>query len=174
MENSLNIDALLAQMRADTRRIRALAEEIDPEQARWKPDPETWSLLEVVNHLYDEERFDFRVRLQIVLSRTGAEWPPINPPAWVVERAYNTRDLTESLQDFLREREQSLTWAASLKDADWEISATAPWGKEMRAGDLFASWVAHDLLHLRQLVELHWAWVNRQAGVYQTGYAGDW
>jgi hypothetical protein len=39
---------------------------------------------------------------------------------------------------------------------------------------MFAAWVAHDLLHSRQLVELHWAWVNLQAGGYPVGYAGDW
>ena len=27
-----------------------------PEQARWKPDPASWSAVEVINHLYDEER----------------------------------------------------------------------------------------------------------------------
>lgn len=35
------------------------------EQARWKPTPDKWSMLEVVNHLYDEEREDFRQRLSV-------------------------------------------------------------------------------------------------------------
>jgi hypothetical protein len=28
-------------------------------QARWKPAPEEWSILEVINYLCDEEREDF-------------------------------------------------------------------------------------------------------------------
>jgi hypothetical protein len=33
---------------------------------------------------------------------------------------------------------------------------------------------AHDLLHLRQLIELHWAYTQRATQPYQTRYAGDW
>ena len=40
---------------------------ISDEQRRWKPDPQTWSILEVIKALYDEECADFRVRLDIIL-----------------------------------------------------------------------------------------------------------
>ena len=42
-------------------RIRALVEGMPEEQARWRPDAASWSVLEVINHLCDEERSDFRV-----------------------------------------------------------------------------------------------------------------
>ena len=174
MQPRINFETLFAQMQANTRRIESLTNDVSDEQAHWKPDADTWSVLEVVNHLYDEEMLDFRMRLEILLSKSGADWPPIDPPTWVVERAYNARHLAESRHNLREEREKSLAWLAGLKNADWQASAAAPWGKEMRAGDMFASWVAHDLLHIRQLVELHWAWVNLQAGDYWTGYAGDW
>jgi hypothetical protein len=170
----MNFAELFTQFRANAKRIEALSSQVGEQQARWKPDAETWSLLEVVNHLYDEEMLDFRTRLEILLSGSGAEWPPINPPAWVVERGYNTRELPESLQNFLAEREKSIHWLSSLENPNWQASATAPWSREMQAGEMFASWVAHDLLHIRQLTELHWAWLNRQAGDYPVGYAGDW
>jgi hypothetical protein len=174
MHKTLNFDELFTQIQANAKRIETLVSQVSDEQARWKPDAETWSLLEVVNHLHDEEMLDFRIRLGILLSRSGSEWPPIDPAAWVVEREYNTRDLPASLQNFLREREKSIQWLSSLENPDWQASATAPWGREMSAGEMFASWVAHDLLHIRQLVELHWAWLNLQVGDYPLGYAGDW
>jgi uncharacterized damage-inducible protein DinB len=174
MDKKLNFYELLTQFQANAKRIEALASQVSDEQARWKPDAESWSLLEVVNHLYDEEMLDFRTRLEILLARSGAEWPPINPPAWVVEREYNARDLSASLQNFLREREKSIQWLSGLDNPDWQAKASAPWGREMSAGEMFASWVAHDLLHMRQLVELHWAWLKQQAGDYPVGYAGDW
>jgi hypothetical protein len=34
--------------------------------------------------------------------------------------------------------------------------------------------VAHDLLHMRQLVELHWAYTMTKGDPYRTGYAGTW
>ena len=39
--------------------IRQIVASIPAEQAKIKPSPEEWSVLEVVNHLYDEEREDF-------------------------------------------------------------------------------------------------------------------
>jgi hypothetical protein len=44
----------------------------------------------------------------------------------------------------------------------------------MSAGDLLASWVAHDVLHMRQLVELQRAYVVHLAEPYNTEYAGPW
>ena len=58
----------------------ALLAGVTPDEARLKPDPVTWSILEVVCHLYDEEREDFRQRLDIMLHRPAEPWPPILSP----------------------------------------------------------------------------------------------
>lgn len=154
--------------------IRALTEGVTTEQARSRPDEEDWSILEVINHLYDEEREDFRMRLDILLHRPTEPWPPIRPAEWVTERNYNARELAPSVENFLAERAKSIEWLKGLKAPNWDASATAPWGGEFRAGDMYASWVAHDVLHLRQLSELHYALVREAAGDYDTGYAGEW
>jgi hypothetical protein len=154
--------------------IRTLVQSVSTEQARWKPDPASWSILEVVNHLYDEEREDFRVRLGLILHQSGQDWPPIDPPGWVVQRGYNQRDLGLSLSGFLDERRASLAWLRGLGSPDWQLAALAPWGKFITAGDMLSAWVAHDLLHLRQLVELHWAYTVQVLQPYSTAYAGDW
>lgn len=154
-------------------RIRALVEGTPVEQARWRPDAASWSILEVINHLYDEERSDFRVRLEIILHSPDQPFPPINPQGWVEERGYNARDLAASLEDFLAERRASLAWLGQLSEPDWEQTAQAPFGP-VSAGEMFAAWVAHDTLHMRQLVELHHAYVMRLVGKYSTAYAGEW
>jgi hypothetical protein len=161
---------LLAQ---NVQLFRALVEGVSLEQARWRPDADSWSILEVVNHLYDEEREDFRLRLDTMLNHPFKPWPPIDPPAWVVERRYNERDLEASLNHFLTERRRSLEWLATLDAPDWEAHYEAPFGL-MRAGDMMASWLGHDWLHSRQLVELHRAFTLRLAEPYQLDYAGPW
>jgi hypothetical protein len=153
--------------------IHSLTLGISADQARWKPDPQTWSILEVVNHLFDEERLDFRVRLDLILHHPAQPWPSINPAGWVTERLYNQRDLAQSVEDFLEERRKSLAWLRGLDAPDWQVSVTAPFG-ELSAGDMFTAWVAHDLLHLRQLVELHWACTLKAAQPYHVNYAGEW
>lgn len=166
---------MVVQMSLQAGRIRALVEGVSNEQARWKPDAESWSILEVVNHLADEEREDFRTRLDTILHHAGQQPPPIDPQGWVTSRGYNQRDLKESLDRFPAERQQSLAWLRGLEAPDWTITVLGPGGGwVIRGGDMAAAWVAHDLLHLRQLVELHWAWTQRAVAPYVTQYAGEW
>jgi hypothetical protein len=169
----MDMDRFIAQMADDAQRVGALVKGVSDEQARWKPDLDSWSILEVVNHLLDEEREDFRVLLDLALHRPDEPRPRIAPEAWVTERGYNERDLEESLQGFLAAREESLAWLRGLSSPDWEAVYKAPWGP-IRAGDVFAAWVVHDLLHIRQLVELHWSYTTRQLQPYRVEYAGEW
>lgn len=166
-------EVLAAYLEKHAYAIESLTRGIPPEHARWKPNADSWSILEVINHLCDEERRDFRVRLDIILHRPTEPFPLIDPPRWVIEEKYNERDLESSLKNFLDERTNSLRWLSSLESPNWEASVQAPWG-ELKAGDMFCAWVAHDVLHLRQLVELHYALVQQNALPYDIRYAGDW
>lgn len=169
----MDIERLASQMAENAVRIQALVRGVSDQQARWQPDPASWSILEVVNHLLDEEREDFRVRLDHTLHRPGEPWPPIDPGGWVKERKYNQQDPEGSLSEFLSEREASLSWLRKLTAPDWKATYEAPFGL-IAAGDVFAAWVAHDLLHMRQLVELHWAYTTAMVEPYRTTYAGTW
>jgi DinB superfamily len=150
-----------------------LARGVSDEQSRWKPMPEKWSILEVVNHLYDEERDDFRFRLDSLLHHPEKPWPPIDPPGWAVERKYNEREFNESLQRFLEERRKSIAWLKDLKDPHLENKYEHPQGV-ISAGDLLASWLAHDFLHIRQMARLHWEYLNSICPPFKTAYAGEW
>lgn len=170
MTDSLHLGQLAAQAES----IRQLCAGVGDAQARWRPDADSWSLLEVINHLADEESADFRARLDCILHRPQDPWLPIDPAAWVLQRRYNQRDLKESLERFSAARQESLAWLRSLGDADLNASAPAPWGGRILAGDMLAAWLAHDLLHLRQLVELRYAWTARPAQAWSVAYAGEW
>ena len=146
---------------------------VPEDQARWKPDEVSWSILEVVSHLSDEEEFDFPVRLKIILEDPGKEWPEIDPAGWVIEREYNQGDLYESLNRYVNLRNEWLVWLDELENPEWDVSYEAPFGK-ITAGDMFSSWVTHDLLHLRQLVELQRLYLEEQTKPYQMDYAGEW
>ncbi|HEY7019533.1 MAG TPA: DinB family protein [Ktedonobacterales bacterium] len=154
--------------------IVALAEGAKPEQARWKPTPEEWSLLEVICHLHDEEREDFRQRLDLTLHHPEADWPPIHPSRWVTERAYNQRDLPGMVADFAQERDRSLAWLDSLSHPDWDAAHLHPLAGKMTASNMLGAWVAHDHLHIRQLNQLHWQWLATQVDALSLEYAGGW
>lgn len=153
--------------------IQSLVSGISQTDAQIRPTPESWSILEVVCHLADEERNDFRPRLDIMLNRPSENFAPNDSQEWITSRKYNERDLGESLKDFLAERKNSLDWLKGLADSNWETVYTTPY-RTMTAGDMFASWVAHDILHMRQLVELRYARIVRLTAPYDIEYAGGW
>jgi DinB family protein len=153
--------------------VRQLVAGVSQVEARLKPTPETWSILEVLAHLYDEEREDFRPRLDIALHRPEEKWQKIDPAGWVTTRKYNDRDIVQTLDGLLIEREKSLTWLHGLSEPNWDAEYPAPFGL-IKAGDLLASWVAHDNLHTRQLVELKRSRVLGLVAPYRVQYAGDW
>lgn len=171
----MNLEYFSARLGENRQAFASLAAGVSEEQARWKPTPEKWSIVEVLGHLYDEETDDFRRRLRLLLERPGETWPPINPPAWVAEREYNKRDLREMLELFLAERERSLAWLQTLapSEVDWAARYERPQG-DLRAGDLLASWLAHDFLHLRQLSRLHWEYTTALVAPFSTAYGGEW
>ncbi len=170
----MNATALFQHLENNADVIRTSTQGTPREQAIWRPTPESWSILEVVVHLLDEEREDFRVRLNHTLHKPEVNWPPINPGGWVTERAYADRDLEESLRAFLEERKKSVAWLRSLASPSWESKHVHPKFGSMDAGTLMASWVAHDYLHLRQLSRLRFEHVKHLAGSYSVEYAGDW
>ena len=82
-------------------------------------------------------------------------------------------NMDPSVQEFLEAREASLGWLLGLGDEDWSKEYRASFGT-VRAGDLLAARVAHDLLHMRQLVELKYAYLARVMKPYALTYAGEW
>jgi uncharacterized damage-inducible protein DinB len=170
----MDVSWAIQQLTAQSTSIAQLCAALSEEDARVKPDPQSWSIVEVINHLYDEEREDFRQRLDLTLHQPEADWPPIDPDGWVTSRAYQQRDLQQSLDNFAAERQRSIAWLQALRDPDWDRAHTHLSGFVLSAGDLLSAWVAHDLLHLRQLIELRYHLATGHAQPYAVEYAGDW
>ena len=168
----MDLGHLISQMHHNAQAIAALAADVSSDQARWCPEPDTWSILDVINHLAYEEVHDFRDRLDLVLHRPGEAWPRGESARGVTERA-RQRSLAEAMEAFLTAREESLAWLSGLEAPDWDAVVDAPFGP-IRAGDVMAAWVAHDLLHLRQLIELRYQVLGRQVEPYRVQYAGGW
>ncbi len=167
-------DYIIENLEKNAGIFKSLLEKISPEQARWKPSAQKWSLLEVINHLYDEEREDFRQRLKSVLENPHKAWTPNDPEKWVIEREYNKREMTASLNNFLAERRKSIEWLKSLSSPNWQSAYTHPQIGKMSAEMLLVNWLAHDYLHFRQISFLCWSYLSSKAPAINLDYAGNW
>ena len=169
----LTLHAAAAELERNAETFRALVAGLSMEAARWKPEPSAWSVLEVVGHLGDEEAEDFRRRLELTLADPATAWPPLDPPARVAELRHGEGTLEALLERFLDERARSVAWLRGLgEDADLARAHEHPRIGSLSAGDLLASWLAHDLIHVRQITRLRYGWLEREAAPWSPDYAG--
>jgi DinB superfamily len=163
-----------ARLAASAGAIEALVATVDPDLARFRPAPGKWSILEVLGHLVDEERLDFRARIELTLADPGAPWPAIEPDRWVREQDFNAREIPTLLAAFLEERRRSLAWLAGLHSADWGRSHHHPPMGDLTAASLLCAWAAHDVLHLRQISGVLYAYLSLATTPSRVDYAGTW
>ena len=164
---------LFQELQNSAEMIRTLLAGITQEEAQVKPSPESWSMLEVICHLYDLEREDFREHLDFILHRQNEEYHVIDPQSWVRERNYNEQDFMEMWGKFFTERQKSLEWLEEISNSDWDITYESIYGS-VSAGEMFSCWIAHDNLHIRQLVELRRHRIENITKPYPIEYAGEW
>ncbi len=139
----------------------------------WRPDKASWTLLEIICHLYDEERDDFRARVKNTLETPHLQPPSIDPPGWVQERDYAHQNFHERLEAFLAERKNSILWLRSLTNAPWKNVYSHPTAGRMTANAFLVNWLAHDYHHIRQINRRCYEYLREKSGV-GLSYAGDW
>jgi hypothetical protein len=128
----------------------------------------------VLGHLADEERHDFRARIDYMLHRAGEAWPALDPQRVVREGGFNEQLLDDLRADFMIERARSLEWLAGLGAANWGASYSHPQLGRFTAASMLCAWAAHDLLHLRQIERIIFQHVRTLTAPDRTDYAGEW
>ncbi len=153
--------------------FESLLRELPEGLYQWRPEPGKWCLLEIISHLCDEEREDFRARLSSVLSDPSQKLSPIDPEGWVSSRSYMENDFPEKVEEFLAERQESLHWLKSLEKPAWDNTYQHPQLGEMSARLFLVNWLAHDYLHIRQILRLKMAFLQEITSE-RLNYAGNW
>jgi hypothetical protein len=166
-------DKIIEQLFHHISIVKSITDGMLNRQAGWKPSREDWSVLEIINHMVDEERDDFRARLRLALEDPEATWPPIDPEGWAKERNYNKRDFKQSLSNFFNERKFSVSWLKELDSPDWKSAGRHPKIGPMSAEQVLVNWLAHDLLHIRQILAVQWAYLAYTVDPVSLDYAGS-
>jgi hypothetical protein len=87
-------------------------------------------------------------------------------------RINNERNLKQSLHNFFHEREKSLLWLNKLDLPNWQATHQHPQMGPMSAELILASWLAHDLSHIRQITDLHFAYLAKVVNPVSLDYSG--
>ena len=164
---------IISQLERNNQVFLELLAGIPDELIRWRNQPDKWNLLEVVCHLYDEEREDFRARIMHVFEKPEEPFPSIDPQGWVKARNYSSKNFYETLNDFVLERKKSVEGLLSLKNPKWSNAFQHPKFGPISGSMLLANWLAHDYLHFRQIIKLKYDYLAYVSGE-KMDYAGTW
>ena len=168
----MNAEALIRSLEAHAEPVVASFSALEPANRGRRPAPQRWSPLEILAHLLDEERLDFRVRLESTLADPARAWETIDPEGWVEAHAYSGMDFDATLAEWREERTESVRRLRAIAEPDWSNTYEHPELGSLRAGDLLTAWAAHDLQHLRQLMNTELALLRADAAPYVSDYSG--
>jgi hypothetical protein len=135
--------------------LRVLLDGLPPEWTAAREGPESWSPYDVLGHLIHGERTDWIPRAEMILRVGDAEpFTPFDRVAMFRESA--GMSLGELLDTFARLRGDNLARlrALGLTPADLDRRGRHPELGAVTLGQLLATWVVHDLSHIRQIVRV--------------------
>lgn len=168
----MDVSSLISRLEQFPRALAAVLGGLSKSDATWHPATGAWSIAEIVGHLVLEETDDFRARLASTIEDPSRRWPKLDPEAAVRTARFDDEDLGQLVARFETERAASLAWLRSLpsiEPARRYVLAPPP---PLHAGDLLASWAAHDARHLEQIAKRLHGLAARDGAPYSVGYAG--
>ncbi|MBT8229180.1 MAG: DinB family protein [Bacteroidia bacterium] len=170
---NLPLEYFIARFEENLAVFKGIFNDLNPGLYNWKQSDDKWSLLEIICHLVDEEREDFRRRLQFVVNNEAGQPPGINPVQWVIERSYSTQDYESKIKEFINERQASLEFLETIDPATLDNFYEHPSLGKLNGHHFLNNWLAHDYLHIKQATRLKYDLLSARGGV-GLAYAGTW
>jgi hypothetical protein len=154
LDRPFDLDDAIALLRATPRALRDLLEGLPESWVTSGEDAEAWSPYTVLVHLIQAERNNWIPRARIILSDAeDRRFPPFNQLPEDV--SVGAEPLASLLSEFAALRDDSLATLRqfNLQTADYERTAEHPVIGPVTLRQLLATWVAHDLNHVHQIVK---------------------
>ncbi len=168
----MDLEYILKGLEKNLDTILSLTQKLSGQEIRFKKINTDWNILEIICHLIDEEKMDFRLRLQTVLTSPYKHPPIIDPESWPKLHQYDTQDFQIKLAEFQTERKTSLTYLRSLKDPKLTNYYEHPALGNLDGNHFLRNWLAHDYLHIRQITFRKYQFLKNSFG--DISYAGIW
>lgn len=119
-----------------------------------RPDPNRFSMREVVAHLADWEPI-MLTRIRTGVDSPGADILAYDEGQMAIDHDYASSDPLERLAAWKADREQSIAYIDALTDEDFAKPVVHPERGRMTVGDIAHMLVSHDIYHIQQLAEMN-------------------
>lgn len=143
--------ALMAILRATPAALHSLSLSLEKTAWNVRPQPDAWSLTEIVCHLRDVEVEVNLPRLKRILAEPNPFLPGVDSDRWAEERQYCQQNGRQALQRFSQARQRTLQLLERLTPADWKRSVRHAFFGPTQVQELVNFMASHDQMHLRQV-----------------------
>ncbi len=151
--------------------LRLLMQGITTEQTRWKPEPDRWSLAEILEHLSHVEGHYFRAAVDALVTHHDAEIVPYDQNVYAAQGTYAGREPEDSFDHFEEQREDNIAFLNGLSLQAADRAGRHPELGAITLSNVLNEWAFHDLGHIRQIAELVRAIrYFHEMGAFQTQY----
>jgi len=135
--------------------VKNLLENLSHEWIYTNEGPETWSPFDIVGHLISGEEDDWMQRCMVILEHgTSRPFVPFDRLAMFEKSKGKTmQDLLGEFEKLRRDNIDKLR-SLDLKPEQIELKGIHPEFGEATIGQLTATWVVHDLSHIRQITRV--------------------
>jgi DinB superfamily len=132
--------------------VRALLSDLSDEWTAGTGDRDKWEPYDIVGHYIYAEEADWIPRAKVILAQAdNRTFPPFDRYGQFERSAEES--LADRLDEFARIRAENIEILRSweLVDEELELKGVHPEFGEVSLRELIATWVVHDLTHIRQL-----------------------
>lgn len=131
-------------------KLQRLLKGVSSAKLRKRPQPNKWSISEIVCHLADTELVG-GLRMRLILGAPGTPITPFDQDVWVTALHYDKRDARKALDQFRVLREANLALLKTLAPQQWKhVGMHAERGAES-VETIVKMFAGHDVNHLRQI-----------------------
>jgi len=150
MPRPLEAGMIEPELRGNIGALFGLLDRVQPHQWSQRPDPNEWSIQQVVGHLLESERLVQRPRLQRILAEENPFLVAPSPPTAPDDAAHENAGIQMARQ-FAVEREGTIQWLRALRPEDWSRSARHSVFGATTLLEMAHFTAQHDRLHSNQI-----------------------
>lgn len=131
-------------------RLAEAAAGLSEADARRRPEPGAWSVLQVLRHVADSE-IVYGYRLRLIAASDRPAVPGYDQDAWADHLHYHHGTVADALADHAGARRATVRWLRALGDDQWErVGVHSERGVES-VRQIATLLAAHDLAHAGQV-----------------------
>lgn len=132
--------------------IRALLGNLSDDWTSSSGDRDNWQPYDIIGHYIYAEEADWIPRARVILAQADDRtFPPFD--RYGQFQRSDQESLAERIDEFARLRDENIETLRSweLVDAELDLKGVHPEFGEVTLRELIATWVVHDLTHIRQI-----------------------